>query len=56
MFRIRDILRQIRILGSAYWSTDPDLYPDTVPDPAPFGGGFQDANKKKFLLIKPYYL
>ncbi len=30
VFRIRDILRRIRILGSIHWIT----YPDLDPDPA----------------------
>ncbi len=42
MFRIRDILIRIRILGSVHWITDP------VPDQysALFGCDIQDANKK----------
>jgi|LakMenEpi03Aug12_release.lakeMendotaPanAssembly.Ray.scaffolds.fasta_scaffold654160_1 hypothetical protein len=40
MFRIRDILIKIRILGSVHWITDSAL------EPANFGSGFQDANKK----------
>jgi hypothetical protein len=46
VFRIRDILIRIRILGSGQWLTDPD----PTPDPASFGSGFQDANKKSFSL------
>jgi hypothetical protein len=34
VFRIRDILIRIRILGSKDWITDPD------PDPALFGSVF----------------
>jgi hypothetical protein len=41
LFRSRDILIRIRILGSAHWITDLD--PD--PDPALFGSGFQVAKK-----------
>jgi|688.fasta_scaffold146100_1 hypothetical protein len=40
VFRIRDILARIRILGSVHCITNPD--PD--PDPALFGSGFQDSN------------
>ncbi len=38
VFRIRDILVRIRILGSEHLITN--------PDPAPFVRDFQDANKK----------
>ncbi len=48
MFWIRDIFEQIgiRVLGSNFlhWITDPD----TAPDPALFGRGFQDADKNDF--------
>jgi hypothetical protein len=44
VFRIRDILIRIRILGSVHWITDPDPYPDT----ALFGSGFQE---KKIVLF-----
>ncbi len=45
MFRIRDILRRVRILGSGHSITDPD--PASDPDPALFVSGFQETNKKK---------
>jgi hypothetical protein len=50
LFRIRDILIQIRILGvgSVHWITDPDPYPDT----ALFGSGFQD---KKIVLLPSFF-
>ncbi len=44
LFRILDILRRIRILGSVHWV-------HWVTDPALFGSGFQDAKKIIFLLI-----
>jgi hypothetical protein len=39
VFRVLDILRLIRILGSVHWITNPD------PDPALFVSGFRDTNK-----------
>jgi hypothetical protein len=51
MFRIRDILRRIRILGSVHWITEknPDL------GPALFVSGSNEA-KKFFLRFFAYYL
>ena len=50
VFRIRDILIRIRIIGSVYWITD--------QDPALFGSGLKDANKKgihfKFFWLISY--
>jgi hypothetical protein len=46
MFRIRDILKRIRILGPVHWVTDP------APDPGIFISGFRDANKKYLFLTK----
>jgi hypothetical protein len=49
VFRIRDILIRIRILGSARWITDPDpnLAPDRdpAPDTALHGIGSEDVDK-----------
>jgi hypothetical protein len=47
VFRIRDILIRIQIVGSVHWITDPD--PD--PDPALFVNGFQDANFFAYHLL-----
>jgi hypothetical protein len=47
VFRIRDILIRIRILGSVHWITDPD--PDTGT--AHFGNGFQDTKKIVFFQV-----
>ncbi len=47
VFRIRDILRRIRILGSVHSLTDPV----PVPDLAFFVTGFQDAIKNKFIFL-----
>jgi hypothetical protein len=66
MFRIDDIMRLIRILGSIQWikDQDPDLVldldppPDLAPDPALFvsGSGFQDANKNSaFYKVSFFY-
>ncbi len=38
VFRFRDILRRIRVLGSVHWIRD--------PDPSLFASGVRDANKK----------
>jgi hypothetical protein len=46
VFRIRDILRQIRTLESMHWITDPDPDLDLDLDPALFVSGFQDVHKK----------
>jgi hypothetical protein len=54
VFRIRDILLRIRILGSVLWIVDPDSAPDPTPDPDLLGSGFQNANKKDFLFA--YFL
>ncbi len=35
MFRICDILRRIRTLGSVHWNTDTDFDQDLDPDPDP---------------------
>jgi hypothetical protein len=47
LFRIRDILIRIRILGSARWITDPDpnLAPDRDPAPDTALHGSEDVNK-----------
>jgi hypothetical protein len=43
VFRIRDILIRIRILGSVHWITD--------PDPALFGSVFQNGNNQKITFF-----
>ncbi len=48
VFQILNILRQIWILGSVHWITNPDLNPAPDPDPALFISGFQDINKNIF--------
>ncbi len=48
VFRIRDILIRIRILGSVHWITD--------PDPALFGSVFKDGNNQKITFLGIFLL
>ncbi len=54
VFRIPDILRRIRILGSVHWVTDPQSDLETAPDPDLFVSSFRENNKNKFCLLITY--
>jgi hypothetical protein len=55
VFRIRDIVRRIRILGSVHWirdrDLDLDLDPGSAPDPSLFVSGFHETNEVLFSKV-----
>jgi hypothetical protein len=56
VFRIRDILKRILIVGSEHLITDPDLDPGPALAPSLFVSGFQKTNKIYVLFFKFFFL